>query len=39
VPGFLEAAKELRAKGVDQVYVVSTADGKSIKKRWMAIKD
>jgi len=31
VPGFLEAAKELRAKGIDQVYVVSTADGKSKK--------
>lgn len=29
VPGFLEAAKDLRAKGIDQVYVVSTADGRS----------
>lgn len=27
VPGFVEAHHELRAKGIDQVFVVSTADG------------
>jgi peroxiredoxin len=31
VPGFVESHDALRAKGIDQVFVVSTADGELVR--------